>query len=59
LLVYATNLLALANKAMDSGDAAFADRLTIRATEYLDQAIPIEKPVTQQQLQRPPDLEKE
>jgi hypothetical protein len=39
LRVYATHLLALANKALDGGDAAFADRLTTRAAEYLDQAI--------------------
>jgi hypothetical protein len=37
--VYATNLLALANKALGSGDAACADRLTTRAAEYLDQSI--------------------
>jgi hypothetical protein len=47
LLACASLLLALANEALDSGDVAYADQLKTRAAEYLDQAIPIEKPITQ------------
>jgi hypothetical protein len=57
LLACASLLLALANEALDSGDVAYADQLKTRAAEYLDQAIPIEKPITQRQ--RKPDPNKE
>jgi hypothetical protein len=49
LLACASLLFTLANEALDSGDAAYADQLTARAVEYLDRAIPIEKPITQRQ----------
>ena len=49
---YASHLFALAISAREAGDPDYADRLTGRAVDYLDQADAMEKPVAQQQ-QRP------
>ncbi len=52
---YAAHLLAWACQARQEGDDGFADRLAVRAAEYLDQAAAAETPVVQQQQQPQPE----
>jgi hypothetical protein len=47
---YASHLFALAITARENGDADYANKLAVRATEYLYQAAAIENPPAMQRL---------